>query len=160
MPCTINQTMTPKKSFLLVFALLITAVGAFAQQANEESVKNIEKIVGRWELAKTYAGSREITSNPNSETRSWIQFDRDGTYQLQRDGNDTGSYRLNENHSTLYLESGQAVDGSAAATANGRITEYSISLNGDVLTMQQKSDAGSTNKYVYNRVGEGSGEEN
>lgn len=152
--------MTPKKNFLLVFALLIAAAGAYAQQATEESVKEIEKIVGRWELAKTYAGSREITSNPNSESRSWIQFDRDGTYQLQRDGNDTGSYRLNENHSILYLESGQAVEGSAAAASNGRVTEYQISLNGDVLTMQQRSDNGSTNKYVYNRTGQGSGEEN
>lgn len=151
--------MTLKRHFLLIAILLTSVAGAFAQQATEESIKAIETIVGRWELTKVYAGSREIASNPNAENKSWIQFDRDGTYQLQRDGEDNGSYRLNENHSVLYLESNRG-EGSSAAVSTDRVVEYSISLKDNALTMQQRSDAGSTNKYVYVRAGEGSGEEN
>ena len=161
-PCVSNflQAMTPNKIILLFSIIIGSALHVSAQKADEESIKAIETIVGRWQLQKVYAGSREITANPNSESRSWIQFDRDGSYQQQAEADDNGSYRLNENHSVLYLESLQNKESSSAVSPN-RVTEFNITLKDDVLTMQPKGEnGGNTNKYVYTRSGQGSGEEN
>jgi hypothetical protein len=151
--------MTPNKFILLFSVILASALHVSAQKADEESVKAIETIVGRWQLQKVYAGSREITANPNSENRSWIQFDRDGSYQQQAEADDHGSYRLNENHSVVYLESMQNKESSSAVSPN-RVTEYNITIKDDVLTMQPKGENGNSTKYVYTRSGQGSVEEN
>jgi len=146
--------MTPKKLLLfLSFAFSVVVCQTFAQKSSDTPDKAIESIIGRWQLQKVYAGSREITSNPNSENPSWIEFNEDGTYVQQAESNDRGSYRLNENHSTLYLESGEKT-GTSSAVQTHDLTEYTITIKDDVLTMQSKSDTPST-KYVYTRKGEG-----
>ena len=146
--------MTPKKLLLLLsFVFSIAAYQTFAQKAEELPDKNIKNIVGKWQLQKVYAGSREITSNPNSENPTSIEFNEDGTYVLQSESADRGSFRLNENHSILYLESGEKTEPSSAVQTNN-LTEYTITLKDDVLTMQSKDDSPG-NKYVYVRKGEG-----
>ena len=98
-------------------------------------------------MQKVYAGSREITSNPNSDGSS-IEFNEDGTYRLQAEDGDQGSYRLNENHSVLYLESDLRNDTSSAVSVNN-LTEYSIVMRDGTLTMQPKNGNGGSTKYVY-----------
>ena len=139
-----------RNTFFLLLALILTvAFETSAQRSEDTPDKRIETIVGKWQLQKVYAGSREITTNPNSEG-SWIEFNEDGTYTQQAEDGDQGSYRLNENHSVLYLESAQKIETSAAVSAND-LTEYNIVLRDGTLTMQAKnSNAGST-KYVYVR---------
>lgn len=139
-----------RSTSLLLLAFIFTiAFESAAQRSNETPDKSIESIVGKWQLQKVYAGSREITANPNSEG-SWIEFNEDGTYRLQAEDNDQGSYRLNENHSVLYLESDNRKESSSAVSVNS-LTEYNIVMRDGTLTMQSKnSDAGST-KYVYSR---------
>ena len=144
--------MTPKK-FLLFFFFIFNAVVShtFAQKSSDTPDKAIESIVGKWQLQKVYAGSREITSNPNSENPGWIEFNEDGTYVQQAEGNDRGSYRLNENHSVLYLESGEKTGTSAVQTHD--LNEYTITIKDGTLTMQSREDSPTT-KFVYVRKSE------
>lgn len=145
--------------FLLLFFTIGLTSQVLAQQSADEPDKAIEVIVGKWQLQKVYAGSREINSNPNSEDRSWIEFNRDGSYNQQSEGTDEGSYRLNENHSVLYLESTQKKETSSAVSPN-RVNEYSITIKDNVLTMQPRGENTGSTKFVYTKVGPGSTEEN
>jgi hypothetical protein len=139
-----------RNTSLLLLAFIFTiAFETSAQRSDNTPDKSIESIVGKWQLQKVYAGSREITSNPNSEG-SWIEFNEDGTYRIQAEDEDQGSYRLNENHSVLYLESEQRKETSSAVSVHN-LTEFNIVMRDGTLTMQSKtSNAGST-KYVYAR---------
>ena len=139
-----------KSLFLLSFIFGLIAFQASAQQSTEGPQKAIESIVGKWQLQKVYAGSREISSNPNAENRAWIEFNEDGTYRLQGEDEDFGSYRLNENHSVLYLESSQRRETSSAVGTHD-LTEYTISLRNGTLNMQSKDENARTTKYVYAR---------
>ena|SRR6186997_3680002 len=144
--------MTRKK--LLLFFAFTFALGfqVSAQRSNDTPDKAIESIVGKWTLDKVYAGGREITSNPNAESRSGIEFNEDGTYISHGDSDDRGSYRLNENQSVLYLES-QEKSETTAAVAVPRLTEYTITIKENVLTMVPKSENAGSTKYVYSRSG-------
>ena len=147
--------MTPKRWFFylsFVFSLIVYQVSA--QRSNEVPEKAIESIIGKWQLQKVYAGSREITANPNSENRSWIEFNADGTYNQQSEDTDRGSYRLNENHSVLYLESEERKETSSAVSSNN-LTEYDISIRNGMLTMQPRGDDSTRTKYVYVKSGGG-----
>ena len=145
-------------SLLLVALILTLAFETSAQRSEDTPDKSIETIIGKWQLQKVYAGSREITTNPNSEG-SWIEFNEDGTYAQQAEDGDQGSYRLNENHSVLYLESGQKKETASAVSTNS-LTEYNIVIRDGTLTMQSKnSNAGST-KYVYVRSTRNSTDDN
>lgn len=133
-----------------MLALILTITfNATAQRSEDTPDKRIESIVGKWQLQKVYAGSREITTNPNSEG-SWIEFNEDGTYRQQAEDGDEGSYRLNENHSVLYLESSQKQESSAAVSTRD-LTEYNILMRDGMLTMQSRNSNGGSTKYVYVR---------
>ncbi|HEX6227721.1 MAG TPA: DUF5004 domain-containing protein [Chryseolinea sp.] len=144
--------MTRKKLLLFLAFAFTIAFHVSAQRAEETPDKAIKSIVGKWQLEKVYAGSREIAANPNSESRAWIEFNEDGTYTSQGESDDRGSYRLNENHSVLYLESEQKTE-STAASAGDKLTEYSITIRDGMLTMLPKSENSGSTKYVYQRNG-------
>src|SRR5688572_2844455 len=146
------KMITSKRFLLLPIFLCLIVFQVTAQKSTETPNKAIETIVGKWRLQKVYAGSREITSNPNSESQSWIEFNEDGTYAQQAEENDQGSYRLNENHSVLYLESNQKRE-STSATNGRELSEYSISIRDGILTMQSR--ANTSTKYVYAKSQEG-----
>jgi hypothetical protein len=144
--------MTRKKLLLFFAFVFAVCFQVSAQRSNDAPEKAIESIVGKWQLEKVYAGSREITSNPNTENRSGIEFNEDGTYTSQGESDDRGSYRLNENHSVLYLESEEKSETTTAAPAH-RLTEYAISIKEGVLTMIPKTENAGSTKYVYSRSG-------
>ncbi len=140
-----------KKFLFLLSFIFALALQVSAQKSNDIADKAIESIVGRWELQKVYAGSREITSNPNSENSTWIEFNADGTYRQQAEAADQGSYRLNESHSVLYLESEQRKETSSAVSLH-TLTEYNISMRDGVLTMQPRSENTGSTKFVYSKA--------
>src|SRR5688572_28894805 len=140
--------MITKKILLLPLFLGLMVFQVTAQKSTETPNKAIETIVGKWRLQKVYAGSREITSNPNSENQSWIEFNEDGTYSQQAEENDQGSYRLNENHSVLYLESSQKRESTSATDARD-LSEYNVSIRDGTLTMQSRENT--STKYVYTK---------
>jgi hypothetical protein len=136
-------------SILMLALMFSVTFQVSAQRSSDVADKAIEDIIGRWQLQKVYAGSREITTNPNSEG-SWIEFNEDGTYRFQAEDSDQGSYRLNENHSVLYLESDQKKETASAVTLQ-TLTEYNIVMRDGTLTMQPKSESSGSTKFVYTR---------
>jgi hypothetical protein len=140
-----------KVRFMLTFILTIAAAYSFAQKSSKEPTLATESIVGRWQLQKVYAGSREISNNPNATTQSWIEFKPDGTYEQSADEGDKGTYRLNEDQSIVYLESSDKKQTSSVTTVN-TLLEYGLSIREGVMTLQARGDdnAGTT-KYVYSR---------
>lgn len=130
-------------------ALVLSGTTALAQDTAKD--KKIESILGTWKIQKVLSGKTEVAKNPTSG--QWIEFRSDGKYVNNMTAVDSGSFRINENHSILYLES--------ATAAKPVVAEWEISLNGDALTMQQKANGNDKKtrdkmKYVYVRIEKGS----
>jgi len=137
----------------LFTAMVLMTTGAFSQVKGGPD-KNIETILGTWKVQKIMSGKTEVAKNPTSG--QWIEFRSDGKYVNHAAAIDSGSYRLNENHSTLYLESANK-----GSNGESKVIEWVISLQDDALTMQQKNDDKKNPRkdkmnYVYVRIGEGS----
>lgn len=139
-------------SALIGLTILISSFGAIAQKKSGE--KKIARIVGFWTVDKIFSGKQEVTTNPDA--RQSIEFRPDGTYVNRSTMPDSGAYRVNENHSTLYLES--AVHESPTGEPK-RIEEWSFRISGDKLTLQQKvadNQASSAHadqmRYIYVRA--------
>ena len=131
--------------------LSLVAIQVVAQRSTKEPTLVTEIIVGKWDLQKVYAGSREIIKNPNAETHSGMEFKQDGTYEQSGAETDNGSYRLNEDQSVLYLESLQKKETSSATTVNN-LKEYNISIKEGVLTLQTRgAENTGVMKYVYTK---------
>jgi len=139
---------------ILALSMLFTTV-LLAQDAKKEPPKNIESIRGSWKVSKVTSGTQEVAKNPTSG--QWIAFRSDGTYVNHATELDSGSYRLNENLSSLYLESHVHPD--PDNDSQKRIIEYKISLAGNNMTLQRKPDQTKRDKhddrmkYHYVRVG-------
>jgi hypothetical protein len=118
--------------------------------------KNIELIVGSWKVQSIMSGKTEVAKNPTSG--QWIEFRENGKYVNRATAVDSGSYRLNENSSTLYLES------VLKPKQEGRnVSEFIIGFDGDLMTMQQRQPKKTNKKshtdamkYIYVRIADGS----
>lgn len=146
--------MSLKITALFVSVLLVITTAVAQQKGGPD--KNIETILGTWKVQKILSGNTEVAKNPTSG--HWIEFRNDGKYVHQSTTLDSGSFRMNENHSVLYLES----HAHASAAGKPNIVEWTISVKDDALTMQQKSTEkkgkshADTMKYVYVRIEKGS----
>ena len=142
-----------KRVAVLFAALAMMATSGFAQERGQD--KKIETILGTWKVQKVLSGKTEVARNPTSG--QWIEFKNNGRYVNHTSSIDSGSFRLNENHSRLYLESQVQPDAA-------RIAEWEIQLNDNTLTMEQmfpgdktkKSNKDNKMKYVYVRIEKGS----
>ncbi|MEJ7646941.1 MAG: hypothetical protein WKF87_20255 [Chryseolinea sp.] len=150
--------------YKVLFTVLIATitVGAGMAQDNKAAEqhkripdKKIELIIGSWKIQTIMSGKTEVAKNPTSG--QWIEFREDGKYVNKATALDSGSYRLNENSSTLYLES------SVKAKVEGKnVSEFNIAFEGELMTMQQaqKKTSKKTHtdamKYVYVRIADGS----
>jgi len=137
---------------VLFIAVTLSATAAFPQGKDVQD-KKIEMILGTWKIQKVLSGNTEVAKNPTSG--QWIEFKNDGKYVNHAASVDSGSFRLNENHSTLYLESQVQPDAA-------KIAEWTIVLNDNTLTMEQTSGGNKSKKskdkmkYVYVRIEKGS----
>jgi hypothetical protein len=150
-----------KQNILLVACFVLTvAMHASAQddEYRKENDKNaintkkqtptkiIEFIVGEWEAEDVYKGDQEVTNTDTLGTGSLLHFDREGKY-TQYNGTeklDSGSYRINESHALLYLES---ADGSEPTT-------WKVNFSDDGKMFLRKRDdtaVAESFKYVYRR---------
>lgn len=134
--------------------LLTTSVAA--QNSKGLPDKNIEKIVGTWKIQKILSGTTEVAKNPTSA--QWIRFRSDGKYVNKATAVDSGSYRMNETQSILYLES--QVNGPTDKRDAKKTVEWSVSFKDDTMTMQQHGSENKSHadkmKYVYLRIADGS----
>ena len=156
--------------YRLIILLCIALSGnAFAQTADDYSKntdykKFIERIAGQWTLQQIVdAEKRDVAQNPNRKkaTRAndvesnqannamqKIEFYDNARYRMNNatQAIDSGSYRLNEQHGILYLES-DLVDSEPS--------EWKIELQNRRLTLTGRGqEAASRYQYVYDKTRE------
>jgi hypothetical protein len=103
--------------------------------------KIIEHIVGTWEVEGIYKGNKDISDTDTVGANQTITFDRETKY-VSYSGNekiDSGMYRLNENHSILYLES----------AAGEEPSEWKISFTDNGMTLQPKETYPHAESFRY-----------
>jgi hypothetical protein len=110
-------------------------------------VKIIEYIVGTWQMDEVYKGKKDISDTDTVGMNQTITFDREGRF-ISYSGEEkigSGSYRLNEDHAILYLES----------ETGEPITEWNVAFSKEGMSLQPR-DATSREesfKYIYTRTG-------
>jgi hypothetical protein len=90
------------------------------------------------------------TENPPDQSNNAMEimeFDRQARYKMNTavTAVDSGSYRINEQHGILYLDSDK----------NNDPSEWTMSIKNNVLTLGGKSDADKRYTYVYERIKKG-----
>ena len=142
--------------FRIVIAGLFTvaAMEGSAQQQDKHinteektPVKVIEYIPGTWVIEDVYRGDKNVTSTDTLAGVETIEFNREGRYVSYAGSEkiDSGAYRVNEQHSLLYL---------ASEGDNEKSTSWKVSFyeNGN-MTMKVR-DTGSKEEnisYVYRK---------
>jgi hypothetical protein len=160
-------TLIGKYLFMFFFIFLLAAERLSAQVTKdhpkkEKTEKFIEKIVGTWKLqsivdnekAQSKKGGQAISSQNIEESGNIalqiLELERDGRYKANSASNalDSGSYRLNEQHTLLFLES----DASDITP-----TPWSIGFKKNKLTLESRDGADDDNRftYVYEKKKEG-----
>jgi hypothetical protein len=143
-----------RSKLCLAVALVLASSLLWAQDAKKVSDKIIDKIVGAWKIQKITAGKEDVAKNPTSG--QWIEFRSDGTYLNRSTSLDSGSYRINENSSIVYLESVVNEDPSKKSTK--MVTEWTVAFADEGMIMQRRSTGKREHvdkmKYFYTKVGE------
>jgi len=129
---------------LTILSTLILSLLAFAVRS--QGKKPIEKlfgdIAGTWRIQSIYDGKKDITKNDSSSVQ-WMEFTEDGRYR-NKTGNqvlDSGSYRVNENHHSLYLQSDRDKDNPA---------EWQLEFKDNTMTLSGKGTSQAKRfKYIY-----------
>ena len=154
--------------YCLIILLSIGLAGnASAQTANDYSKttdykKFIERIAGQWTLQQIVdAEKRKLSENPNrkkpartndvetnqaNNAMQKIEFYDNARYRLNNatQAIDSGSYRLNEQHGILYLQSD---------IADTEPSEWKIELQNRKLTLTGRGqEASSRYQYVYDKT--------
>lgn len=108
-------------------------------------IKAIEAIVGTWQMEGALKGGKNVAGTDTVAHPQTITFGRENKYvsHFSAERIDSGTFRMNENHSSLYMES----------EGGGEPTEWEIWIEGEQLMMQQRQRTSATKpvKLVYNR---------
>ena len=133
--------------------LLLIATITFAQDSKKIPDKIIDRIVGTWKIQKILSGNKEVAKNPTSG--QWIEFRSDGKYVNHSTSLDSGSYRIEENGSIVYLES---IKSDPSRNSEKLIEEWSVTFDKEAMIMQRKKtgkrEHADKMKYFYARIGE------
>lgn len=157
------------KYCLMILVCIAFTANVSAQTANDYSKttdyqKFIERIAGQWTLQQIVdAEKRDVSQNPSrkkpartndvesdqaNNAMQKIEFYDNARYRMNNatQAIDSGSYRLNEQHGILYLES-DLVDAEPS--------EWKIELQNRKLTLTGRGgEAASRYQYVYNKTKE------
>ena len=140
----------------IFFSFIVIAVysNCLAQnQPGKVSDKIIDHIVGKWKISKGENVPKKDEKNvqhakPAKENHlTDLEFARDGRYKTtdSQKALDSGSYRINENHHRLYLESDADHD---------HPKEWDINIMRNTLTLQSDSTKNKAHaKYFYTLAG-------
>ena len=154
---------------ICIAALSIGVVSAQDKTAadmpkDKETKKFIEMLAGSWKLQQIVdeaQGNKGTANQPQSTSKDtknspvtdtdqsrnamqMLEFEPDARYKVNNSTSaiDSGSYRVNEQHGILYMES-DADDITP--------TEWKITINKEQLTLVGREDADSRYKYVYRK---------
>lgn len=148
--------------YFLTLILSVALSGVFAQTADDYSKttdyqKFIERIAGQWTLEKIVDAEQRSNKNKKSGSQGGdqanqgnnamqkIEFYDDARYRMSNatQAIDSGSYRLNEQHGILYLQSDHG---------GTDPSEWKIELQNRKLTLTGRGeDAASRYQYVYTK---------
>jgi len=141
------------KKFITAIMLSLMAIITFAQDSKKLPDKIIDKIVGSWKIQKILSGNKEVAKNPTSA--QWIEFRSDGRYVNHATTLDSGSYRIEENGSIVFLES---VKSDPSRNSEKMIEEWAVSFDKEAMIMERKKtgkrEHSDKMKYIYARIGE------
>jgi hypothetical protein len=148
------------KNFLNIFAIACFccfSLNAIAQNqaANNDKaintsqktpVKIIEYIPGKWTVQHVMKGKRDMAGRDTLGQNETLEFTRDGKYTRYNNTEkiDSGAYRINEEHSALYLSSG----------SNDTPSEFNIEFDkngGMTLTKKTGDKMQQAISFVYKR---------
>jgi hypothetical protein len=148
--------------FILASVCCVFSFTAFAQDDNdynrkdkntrapakqEPTEKIVEHIVGTWQVDKVYKGNKDISNTDTVGSNQTLVFDTELKYVRYSNNEkiDSGLYRLNENHSILYLES----------ASGGEPSEWRVGFtgNGMILQPRENSPHAANFKYFYTKTG-------
>lgn len=150
---------------ILVLTLIMSSFSflTYAQTAKDmpkdaDTKKFIEMIAGTWKLksivdSEAKNKGKKTNQNPTDQGNNAMQmleFQPNARYKMNSSTNavDSGSYRLNEQHAILYMES----------DATESPTEWAISLNKNQLTLGGRGEeAEKRYKYIYVKTKDGVG---
>ena len=109
-------------------AFLIFCIILFMRCAN--SHEQLRKdLVARWEMERVFDNGQEVTSEHNPKGNRWIEFKSDGSFESGGDpyGNNTGTYSLNYELKSLYIDSDVGDDDDS---------QWIIEIEGDKMTWE------------------------
>lgn len=152
---------------VMIFGLLSVSVSAQTTAdypKTMEAEKLLENIAGSWKLERIVdvernevipdgrnnsaaGGSETPTPDMSQNGMQMIEFHRNARYRLNNATTavDSGSYRINEQHGILYLESD--ADDITPSEWNITVGEGTLTLTG------KEGDASSRYRNIYRRVG-------
>jgi hypothetical protein len=118
---------------------------------NETPTKNIEKVVGVWEVTGIYNGTKNITDTDTVGLNRLFEFTRENKFISYSDSEqiDSGYFKPNEVQNVIYLES----------AGGNEVSEYKIRFDNTTMTLQpsESADAHAQRfRYVYMRKSDGS----
>jgi hypothetical protein len=128
----------------IISIALFSSFQTYSQSPAKESKKKFSDIVGAWQIREvTNAEGKDISAN--SSHIKWIEFTREGRYRSQMgSAMDSGSYRVNENHALLYLQSD---------TNKNKTAQWKMTFGESMMTLTAKDNPGAGEfKYVYVRT--------
>jgi hypothetical protein len=140
------------KLFFTFIAIALYSNCLAQDKSGKVSDKIIDHIVGTWQLSKGEAVPKKNEQNGRAKTikenrLTRIEFGRNGRYKTtdSQKALDSGSYRINENHHRLYLESDADHD---------HPKEWDINIIKNTLTLQSDSTKTKAHeKYFYTLAG-------
>lgn len=139
------------KFLIILFALSLASNSVLRAQQDTTTrgktlVKLIEKIPGKWKMTGVLNNQGTDVTVADTTVEQSIEFNIDGRYVKRNDKGfvNKGSYRINEEHSFLYL---QPEEGATAVEWN------IVSLTDDRLVLRRRNSSYDKRyQYVYSRV--------
>jgi hypothetical protein len=149
------------KTIIAIMICVAVVFNASAQTAKDmpkdaKTNKFVELIAGSWKLQKIVdeqnsKNQENVGKTPDNGQNGMemLEFTVENRYKVNNSTNaiDSGSFRVNEQHGILYMESDQD---------DITPTEYKMTINGDQLTLTGRDrDAKNRYKYVYAKTEDG-----
>jgi hypothetical protein len=128
----------------IIVGIALISADLYSQSPATDSKKKFSDIVGAWEIREVTNGQGTNISKDSTHIK-WIEFTREGRYRSRMgSAADSGSYRVNENHALLYLQSD--------ANKN-KAAQWRMSFGKGVMTLTAKDNPGAAQfRYVYVRT--------
>jgi len=150
-----------KTRIFLTGLIVFVSCFAFAQGAKDVKSKLRDKIAGVWQLDGVIDPKSNKDAGADSTSVNQREFDLQGHYVSKNSKNitvDSGSYRISESTSLLYLESkGRFATGSSNPTSSTQET-WLISFQGNNVMNMGMRGPGTNNgkqfRHVFRRVSE------